>query len=187
LKLHDIKWKCESFESRSMVSNTSHQICLQNAETDYLEIFAKFSKPIRFLVKYKAKDGRALNDWFPVIKSNVSVKMQPFPEVWRIWWIWLFFEVNFATVFYFYLATLDPIVGMRLDHQSYRDSRKLVGRPWRYQHGILLGQGWANSGPRAKCGPPQRFKWPAEAFRKYLQIWNFMDRITTNVRADCLG
>jgi len=28
-------------------------------------------------------------------------------------------------------------------------------------------QGWANSGPRVKCGPPQRFQWPAEAFGKY--------------------
>jgi len=34
----------------------------------------------------------------------------------------------------------------------------------------MLDQGWANSGPRAKCGPPQRFTWPAEAFRKYLHI-----------------
>jgi len=29
-----------------------------------------------------------------------------------------------------------------------------------------LVQGWANSSPRAKCGLPQRFQWPAEAFRK---------------------
>jgi len=29
-----------------------------------------------------------------------------------------------------------------------------------------LGQGWPNSGPLAKCGPPQRFQWPAEAFTK---------------------
>jgi len=36
--------------------------------------------------------------------------------------------------------------------------------------GYDLGQGWANSGPRAKCGPPQRFEWPAEAFMKYGQI-----------------
>jgi len=35
---------------------------------------------------------------------------------------------------------------------------------------IGLEQGWANSGPRAKCGPPLRFQWPAEAFRKYVQI-----------------
>ena len=41
LKIHDIKWKNESFESRSMVMNTSYQICLQNVETDYLEKFAK--------------------------------------------------------------------------------------------------------------------------------------------------
>jgi len=34
---------------------------------------------------------------------------------------------------------------------------------------IALAQGWANSGPRAKCGPPQRFQKPAEAFRKYVQ------------------
>jgi len=33
--------------------------------------------------------------------------------------------------------------------------------------------GVGNSGPRAKCGPPQRFQWPAEAFRKYVQIWIF--------------
>jgi len=33
-----------------------------------------------------------------------------------------------------------------------------------------LYQGWANSDPRAKCGPSQRFKWPAEAFRKCLHI-----------------
>jgi len=42
---------------------------------------------------------------------------------------------------------------------------------------LLLEQGWANSGPRAKCGPPQRFEWPAEAFRKYVQI-------TINVSAE---
>jgi len=40
-KIHDIKWKCKSFESRSIVLNTSYQKCLQNVETDYLEIFAK--------------------------------------------------------------------------------------------------------------------------------------------------
>ena len=31
-------------------------------------------------------------------------------------------------------------------------------------------QGWAISGPRATCVPPQRFLWPAEAFRKNLKI-----------------
>jgi len=49
-----------------------------------------------------------------------------------------------------------------------------------------LYQGWANSGPRGKCSPPQSFKWPTEAFRKYLCIWNFLELITTNVSADCL-
>jgi len=29
-----------------------------------------------------------------------------------------------------------------------------------------LEQGRANSSLRAKCGPPKRFQWPAEAFRK---------------------
>jgi len=29
-----------------------------------------------------------------------------------------------------------------------------------------LEQGWAISGPRATCGPPHRFRWPARAFRK---------------------
>jgi len=78
LKIHDIKWKCESFESRSMALNTSYQICLQNVETDYLEIFAKCWTPVRFLVKYKAKGKRALNDWFPVKKLMFWL------EVWRI-------------------------------------------------------------------------------------------------------
>ena len=68
LKIHDIEWKCESFESRSIVLNTSCQICLQNVETDNLQIFAKCWKPIRFLLKFKANDERALNDWFPVTK-----------------------------------------------------------------------------------------------------------------------
>jgi len=46
------------------------------------------------------------------------------------------------------------------------------------QHEVLLKvvfdslwQGWAISGPRAKCGPPRRFQWPAEAFRKDLQTY----------------
>ena len=29
-----------------------------------------------------------------------------------------------------------------------------------------IEQGWANSGPRAIYGQPQRFQWPAEALRK---------------------
>jgi len=35
--------------------------------------------------------------------------------------------------------------------------------------GIALSQGWANNGRRAKCGPPVRFQWSAEAFKKYVQ------------------
>jgi len=33
-----------------------------------------------------------------------------------------------------------------------------------------LIQGRENSDLRAKCGPPQRFQWPTEAIRKYVQI-----------------
>jgi len=33
-----------------------------NVTTGHLEIFAKCLKPVRFLVKYKAKDKKALND-----------------------------------------------------------------------------------------------------------------------------
>ena len=80
LKIRDIKWKCEKCESTSMVVKTSYQRCLQIIETDYLEMFAKCWKPIRFLVKYKAKDRRALKDWFPVKKINVLVKVPPFPD-----------------------------------------------------------------------------------------------------------
>jgi len=31
---------------------------------------------------------------------------------------------------------------------------------------LALEQGWAISGPRDTCGPPQRFQLPAKAFRK---------------------
>ena len=47
-----------------------------------------------------------------------------------------------------------------------------------------LDQGWTNSGPRAECGPPQRFQWPAEALRKYVQIWNFFQLITVDASAE---
>jgi len=30
------------------------------------------------------------------------------------------------------------------------------------------------TGARATCGPPQRFQWPAEAFKKNLHIWNML-------------
>jgi len=71
-------------------------------ETDYLEIFAKCWKPVRFLVKYKAKDKKALNDSFRVKKINVLVKMQPFPEIWQISaefgyflkWVWRKFFIS---------------------------------------------------------------------------------------------
>jgi len=53
-----------SFEGRSMVLNTTYQICLQNVETDYLDVFAKCWKPICFLVKYMSKDERALTTDF---------------------------------------------------------------------------------------------------------------------------
>jgi len=36
---------------------------------------------------------------------------------------------------------------------------------------------WSNYRPRAACGPPQRFTWPAETFRKSLQIWNLMKNV----------
>ena len=45
----------------------------------------------------------------------------------------------------------------------------------------LLVQEWAISGPWATCGPPQRFQWRAEAFRKDHQVWNFLQLITANV------
>jgi len=34
---------------------------------------------------------------------------------------------------------------------------------------LCLRSGWANSGPRAKCGPPQRFQWLAQAFTKIVK------------------
>jgi len=38
-----------------------------------------------------------------------------------------------------------------------------------------LRYGWENNGPQAKCGPPERFQWPAEAFTKI-----FKSKIPTN-------
>jgi len=49
---------------------------------------------------------------------------------------------------------------------------------------VPLVQVWTNSSPRAKCGPLQRFQWSAEAFRKYVQIWNYLQLITVNVSVE---
>ena len=48
----------------------------------------------------------------------------------------------------------------------------------RYWIRFLLGRGWAISGPRATCGPPQHFQWHHEAFKKNLQIWTFLRLVT---------
>jgi len=45
---------------------------------------------------------------------------------------------------------------------------------------IIVKQGWANSSPRAKCGPPQGFQWPTEAFRKI-----FKSEIFSNLYSEC--
>jgi len=41
LKINDMKWNWLSFKRKNVVLKTSYQICLQNVEMDYLEIFAK--------------------------------------------------------------------------------------------------------------------------------------------------
>jgi len=52
---------------------------------------------------------------------------------------------------------------------------------------IVLEQGWAISGLRATCGLLQRFQWPAEAFRKNLQINNFLQlSAVSNLSEACL-
>ena len=48
---------------------------------------------------------------------------------------------------------------------------------------ICLLQGWEISGPRATCGPPKHFQWPAEGFRKQRQIWTCLQLITVCVGA----
>jgi len=50
------------------------------------------------------------------------------------------------------------------------------------QHIIIeIGDNLKQCGPttglRAACDPPQHFQWPAEAFRKNLQIWNFLKSV----------
>jgi len=42
----------------------------------------------------------------------------------------------------------------------------------------ILWQGWANSGPRAECGLPQRFQWPGEAFRNMFISENSSNSVT---------
>jgi len=44
-----------------------------------------------------------------------------------------------------------------------------------------VNQGWAINGPRATCGSPQSFQWPAEAFRNNHQVLNFLELVTVNV------
>jgi len=36
---------------------------------------------------------------------------------------------------------------------------------------------WSNYRPAGRMWPPQRFHWPAEAFRKNLQIWNLLKSV----------
>jgi len=46
-----------------------------------------------------------------------------------------------------------------------------------------LDKRWASGSVRAKCGLPQCLKWPAEAFKKNLQVWYFLQLVTENVSA----
>ena len=55
-----------------------------------LKIFAKCWKPIHFLVKYKAKDKRALNAWFPVKNSCYGEDATICRSLANFCWIWLF-------------------------------------------------------------------------------------------------
>jgi len=49
-----------------------------------------------------------------------------------------------------------------------------------------IEQWWAISIPRATCGPPQHFHWPANAFRKNLKLWNFLQlSAEANVSETC--
>jgi len=52
---------------------------------------------------------------------------------------------------------------------TYKDNvkeKQLHSEIQQFSASNALYQWWANSGPRAKWGPPQRFQWPAEAFAK---------------------
>jgi len=40
------------------------------------------------------------------------------------------------------------------------------------EENLCRAQRGPTTGRRAACDPPRRFQWPAEAFRKNLQIWN---------------
>jgi len=46
------------------------------------------------------------------------------------------------------------------------------GKPGKHFVAFRLNQGWANSGPQAKCGPPRHFQWPAghRSIQEKLQI-----------------
>ena len=66
---------------------------------------------------------------------------------------------------------------------------------WVYPHNSISGaapsvfprdQCSPTTGPRAVCGPPQRFQWPAEAFRKNLQIWTWKACVVTFASLNCL-
>ena len=56
-------------------------------------------------------------------------------------------------------------------------------RYWVTSSRIHVKEGWAISRLRAICGP-QGFQWPAEALRKNLQTWNFLQLVTVNLRAN---
>ena len=76
-------------------------------------------------------------------------------------------------------------------HHKSELPRSYHGR-WRAFEVVFLLQPWnclclcsLRQGRSAgQMRPPQRFQWPAEAFRKNLEIWNFLQHIRVSISAE---
>ena len=53
----------------------------------------------------------------------------------------------------------------------------MEGSVWESYIAHCLFQCGPTTGSWAACGPPQRFQWPVDAFRKNLQIWNLLKSV----------
>jgi len=76
----------------------------------------------------------------------------------------------------FFNTSIDSILAANLSKIFSYTEDKIIPCSRNHHHVLELTrmnlyQGRAISGPRAKCDPPRRFQWPADAFRKDLQTY----------------
>jgi len=101
-------------------------------------------------------------------------------RIWKIFKCW-YFLTNERKNFSCKNFSWPSCISQKCSNCARASNKKSVSRnscfilPLPHKNIAALEQGWANSGPRAKCGPPQCFQRPAEAFGKI-----FKSKISSN-------